>query len=140
MKNFWRWIGRISGLSGIISIIVSFVKGWWNMSGIKLFWDNLTPGTLMLYLILIFILISLVAYILGSVKFIIPRFFKLKFGIYWDKENNPYCPICKKTPLHGANYSNLLRCPKCDKEFGLRYGSKIYSLEEAVEDIKKGVV
>jgi transposase-like protein len=33
-----------------------------------------------------------------------------------------------------------LRCPKCDKEFGLRYGSKIYPLEEAVEDIKKGVI
>ena len=61
--------------------------------------------------------------------------FKAKFGVYWDKAFNPYCPVCK-TLLFGANYSNLLRCPKCDKEFGLRYGSKLYPLEDAVKAIK----
>lgn len=71
---------------------------------------------------------------------------KLKFGIYWDKEAEPYCPICK-TPLqtgehaftyiNGVNYGSAnLTCPKCDKSFLMRDdSSKITHLKTAKKSI-----
>jgi len=47
--------------------------------------------------------------------------FKLKYGIYWDKERNPHCPNCK-IPIgryadytHGKGYF----CRACNKVFSL---------------------
>ncbi|MCQ8128891.1 hypothetical protein [Methylomonas rivi] len=46
---------------------------------------------------------------------------KLKFGIYWDKDNNPLCPSCKlpvsygKYAIGGTGY----RCFSCTKTFPL---------------------
>ena len=54
---------------------------------------------------------------------------KLKFGIYWDKEAEPYCPICK-TPLQpgerayiygDVNYGSYkVTCLKCDITFPIK--------------------
>lgn len=46
---------------------------------------------------------------------------KLKFGAYWDKDKNPYCPGCK-TPLsakEGARYDQTLSCSKCKTDLKL---------------------
>lgn len=47
--------------------------------------------------------------------------FRLKYGIYWDKDKNPHCPSCK-TPV--AAYSNYQSgkgyyCKPCKKVFPL---------------------
>ena len=42
---------------------------------------------------------------------------KLRFGVYWDREKNPYCPSCK-SPLSGySEYheGNGFMCSQCDK-------------------------
>jgi uncharacterized membrane protein YwzB/ribosomal protein L37AE/L43A len=135
METFWKWIERITWIVAIILFVMSILKRWWGMNDIKLFWNNLSPGKLMLYIIIILILISFIVRLFRLIKLGIPRSFKAKLGFYWDKEFNPYCPVCK-TLLSGANYSNILRCPKCDKEFTLRHGSKLYPLEDAVRAIK----
>ncbi len=46
---------------------------------------------------------------------------KLKYGIYWDSEKNPYCPSCQK-PIAGYNeyiYQKGYYCKPCDKVFPL---------------------
>jgi len=49
---------------------------------------------------------------------------KLHFGIYWDKEKNPYCPACK-TPLNyfhdnEHNKYHTFECIKCNKEMSAK--------------------
>ena len=47
--------------------------------------------------------------------------FILKYGIYWDKNKNPYCPSCK-TPLAAYGRYTLglgYYCRACRKEFPL---------------------
>lgn len=139
MQKVWKWIERMTWIIAIILFITSILKGWVNMNEIKLFWNNLSPEKLTLYLIIILILFGLTVRFFRLIRFAIPRSWKAKLGVYWDKEFNSYCPVCK-TLLSGATYSNILRCPKCDKEFPLRYGSKLYPLEDAVKDIKNKVI
>lgn len=48
---------------------------------------------------------------------------KLKYGILWDKEKNPHCPVCKNAGLHYNewNYGELgYRCNSCNQVFGLK--------------------
>jgi len=49
---------------------------------------------------------------------------KPRFGVYWDKEKNPYCPICKKliaTSYHdGKPLDPYFICLKCDIIIRLR--------------------
>jgi hypothetical protein len=47
--------------------------------------------------------------------------FKLKYGIYWDKENNPHCPNCK-IPIGGYDEYQTGKgyyCKPCGKIFPL---------------------
>lgn len=53
----------------------------------------------------------------------------LKFGIYWDKELNPYCPVCK-TPLTLISDSRP-NCYKCDKIIPIVSSDKRIGLAEA---------
>jgi len=71
-----------------------------------------------------------------------------KFGVYWDSELNPYCPICKTlliledlpvTETIRSKFSLLsekpcLYCSKCDKYFSLRND---YGLPMSLGDAKK---
>lgn len=48
-------------------------------------------------------------------------FIKLKYGIYWDKDNNPLCPSCK-LPVSYGDYAiggTGYRCFSCKKTFPL---------------------
>ncbi|MDH5829820.1 hypothetical protein QFW80_04720 [Luteimonas sp. M1R5S18] len=48
---------------------------------------------------------------------------KLKYGILWDSEKNPHCPICKNAGLdYGEwNYGQLgYFCNSCEKVYGLK--------------------
>ncbi len=43
--------------------------------------------------------------------------FKLMYGVYWDKEKNPHCPICRK-PIAAYNKYQLGKgyyCASCEK-------------------------
>jgi hypothetical protein len=47
--------------------------------------------------------------------------FKLKYGIYWDKDKNPHCPNCK-IPVAGYNEYQAgwgYYCKPCGKVFAL---------------------
>ena len=46
---------------------------------------------------------------------------RLKFGILWDKDKNPHCPVCKNGGLHYGdwNYQLGYHCNNCNKVFGL---------------------
>lgn len=49
--------------------------------------------------------------------------FRLKYGILWDKDKNPHCPVCKNAGLdyNEWNYGQLgYHCNKCAKVFGLK--------------------
>ena len=51
---------------------------------------------------------------------------KLLYGILWDKNKNPHCPVCKNPGLQYAewNYGQLgYRCNPCDKIFALQNSS-----------------
>ncbi len=48
--------------------------------------------------------------------------FRLKYGIYWDKEKNPHCPSCKTPVAAYGNYQSGGRgyyCKPCKKVFPL---------------------
>lgn len=63
---------------------------------------------------------------------------RLYFGIYWDKEKNPYCPACK-TPLnyfHDNEYNeyHTFECIKCNKEMSAKdINGNYLSLKQAKE-------
>lgn len=64
------------------------------------------------------------------------RALALKYGIYWDKENNPLCPI-HKTPLGVYdNYSHRIGflCCKCNNEV---HPMSISGKEVSVERARK---
>lgn len=52
-----------------------------------------------------------------------------RFGVYWDKKLNPYCPACK-TPLAMSKVSSMLLCFRCKEQVGIVSGTPI-TLEEA---------
>ena len=62
-------------------------------------------------------LIALLLFALLVILFLTDKNLKLRDGVYWDKEGNPYCPACK-TPVHFA-YADKERnrtrydCIKC---------------------------
>lgn len=110
------------------------------MDDVKSIWNNLTPGKLMFYIILILILFAFFSSIFRRLRYGIPRKWIAKLGLYWDKEINPYCPKCRML-LHGvAQCCDVLHCPNCDQNFNLRFGNKIYALEDAVKDIKNKTI
>lgn len=46
---------------------------------------------------------------------------RLKYGILWDKERNPHCPVCKHGGLNYNEWGYQLgyRCNNCEKVYGL---------------------
>jgi len=140
MKNTQKLIDLIVLVLSGINVVISFLKGWWTMNDLKLFWDNLTPGKFTLILLILTILVWIIIKFISYLKYGIPRSFKEHLGIYWNDKYAPYCPVCKTLLSGSGSASNMLRCMKCDKEFILRYGAKLYPWNEAVEAIKKGEV
>lgn len=66
---------------------------------------------------------------------------KLKFGAYWDKELNPYCPICEK-PLKRITESEQeyyydLYCYICEKHICLYNDKEFLTFSEAKKLLKK---
>ena len=53
---------------------------------------------------------------------------KPKFGVYWDKELNPYCPSCKS--LLCINEDLVIYCLCCNREMPL-VSDKLITLKEA---------
>ena len=43
--------------------------------------------------------------------------FQLKYGIYWDRNKNPHCPVCQKPVTYGSWHNNRLGyyCNPCRK-------------------------
>ena len=45
---------------------------------------------------------------------------KLKYGIYWDKAKNPYCPLCKNPVFYGQYADKTgYHCKPCNHIFKL---------------------
>jgi hypothetical protein len=46
---------------------------------------------------------------------------RLKFGILWDKDKNPHCPVCKRAGLQYGEWSFQpgYLCNPCNKTFAL---------------------
>ena len=98
--------------------------------------DKLSPQiTLLLLLVL---MLSLIISIVLSYPFKKTPKLKLKYAIYWDKDKNPYCPICK-SPISGYdNYPYVGRsfhCNKCDKKIPLNNNGKVIEIEQVLEEI-----
>jgi hypothetical protein len=60
-------------------------------------------------ILILFLIISLLA-----LYIVVKNRLKLKFGIYWDRGDNPYCPSCKK-PLQISSYCSY-QCIACNKQ------------------------
>lgn len=43
--------------------------------------------------------------------------YRLKYGIYWDKEKNPHCPVCKVPVVYGeyVGHGRVYYCTSCKK-------------------------
>ncbi len=62
---------------------------------------------------------------------------RLRFGVYWDKDCHPHCPLCQ-SPLsyfrESRNARVELQCKKCRKGFDLsEVDGKWISVESAIE-------
>jgi hypothetical protein len=101
--------------------------------------ENLTLGKI----ILILILLVYLSFVTRRLKYGIPRSWKLKLGVYWDKSMNPYCVI-HKIPLSraasSANASSAFHCSKCHEDIHLHGVPHNYSLEEAIKKIEKNEI
>jgi ribosomal protein L37AE/L43A len=134
-----KWFLEAAGISkkGIVVFLV-FVL----LLNIGLYWSYGLANALIAYPLLIKILAHLFLSILiitsfGSISFLLSKpMLKVKMGVYWDNQQNPYCPKCK-LPLTGADRgSNILKCINCKEEINLRIGAVFYSLDEAMIKIK----
>jgi hypothetical protein len=90
-------------------------------------------------------LIIISAFILLLVALSLSLYLKLKtkltpkFGIFWDKNKEPYCPACEKPlsqygPYNIPNTNKIVysfRCVKCDKHISLTYNGNYIKLEDA---------
>jgi len=61
---------------------------------------------------------------------------KPKFGVLWDENKEPYCPICKNplgrhTTKRGGSAATGLKCVKCKESLLLVDKGKKITLEEA---------
>ncbi len=54
-----------------------------------------------------------------------PTELRLKYGVLWDKDKNPHCPICKNGGLDYDEWTYRLGylCKSCDKVFPLKDSS-----------------
>lgn len=90
-----------------------------------------------IYFLVIFLLISISISILHIIK----NKKKKKFGIYWDKEGETYCPLCKKpTTRYQWDVSEpYFHCSKCNTDIYMQHNGKFLHIELAKEllDIKK---
>jgi len=120
---------HIAVLSGILYI--SNHEGWVSFSG-KVY--GLLPVLTIAITAIILYLILLTSYIILSLK--IRKNLRPKFGILWDKDKEPYCPIHEK-PLsrHKVKMSGKittgLDCRKCNKSFHIIDDGRTLPLEEA---------
>ena len=63
----------------------------------------------------------------------------IRFGIFWDRNLQPHCPGCK-TPLHSCGWRQPgwgFDCSKCCKVVMLQEGKYNYTLEQAIEELRK---
>lgn len=77
----------------------------------------LSPRLLLALLALSFVInLFLLAYLFGLNKNVNSSLF-LRFGLYWDKDKNPYCPLCQK-PVSTHNFygemKNEYYCKPCN--------------------------
>ena len=90
---------------------------------------------LLALLTLIFFLLFLVCLI--ALRYITAK--KLKYGIYWDKQKNPFCPVCKTTIGHLGKSSSpgfFLTCDKCKEQPYLNHESEQYNtVKELIDSI-----
>lgn len=63
------------------------------------------------------------------------RGLRLKYGIYWDKAKNPYCPVCKKPVSYGEYVEGFgYYCKPCSHVYPLADASgKEYTPKDVQE-------
>ncbi len=116
MRSIWQERLK-SAIVGALSLVVAQI-------GVEIYpifrlIEEYTSKRLLLFLcILLGILLLLNLYSLYSLNRL-----NLKFGLYWDKQKNPYCPGCRK-PLHGFykqadNHRYGGKCVTCGKSVQL---------------------
>jgi len=87
---------------------------------------SLTPAlqAIPLHVVLAILLLSIalnVALVVTVWRLSRPQQLKLMFGILWDKEKNPHCPVCKNPGLKYGEYGYQLgyHCNPCKQLFPL---------------------
>lgn len=79
------------------------------------------PSKVMLAILMLSIFINL---LLAIAVWLLTRkreILKLRYGIFWDIEKNPHCPVCKNPGLQYSEWGYQLgyRCNPCDRIFSL---------------------
>lgn len=91
-----------------------------------------------LFLVIILVLVSYILQLHNE------RRLKLKLGVFWDNENNTYCPNCK-TPISNFDLFTFekkltrgFKCIGCNSIIPLIHEGKRISLKKALELISSG--
>lgn len=148
IKSKADWTLRIIASVPGIGIVYSFIeKRLYKMEEIKSFWE-INQITIWFFIALILFtawfivknkeLESAIKTIKNQANNVIPDEWKLKLGVYWDIEQNPYCAVCKTPVSQSPIASNMVYCGKCNKDILLSIGATRYPLNDAKEAIRKG--
>lgn len=119
--SFLRQIGITAALivTGLIAWALSQIAPVVLPVIVKVLPNRAFVGVLLLSIV-VNVVLAVVVWWLAKPK----KHLKLCYGILWDKEHNPHCPVCKSGGLQYGkwNYAGRdvgYRCNKCEAVFGL---------------------
>ena len=164
IRDFFKYIGFLKGLIGILlpaslfylisnHILHFFCKDLFSSIDQAKYEVNQLECIIKIYGFTLFILVFLLMTIVFMLFFLL-FITKLKtaFGIFWDKDKNPYCPKCSlplsQRPFESGFITSVdlterkikgseLHCPSCEKTYFIVDDSGIkLTLEEAKKRIK----
>ena len=106
------------------------------VNNLRPFLDKLSPTLLLAIIALEFIIICILSGLLISINNNIKEKLSTKFGIYWNKQFEPFCPI-HKTPLMVIDDTRY-RCIQCKTNYPLKGENGIsYTLESVKLHLQK---
>ena len=125
-------------LSGIVGLLIGAIYS----ESIPIFLPIIIqqlPNTLLLKLLLMESLLLLLIFVIALIQYLkLKNKPILKFGIYWDKKKEPYCPVCSKPLSYGLFYiqsqevdAYVFKCINCNKFISCTNNGENINLEEA---------
>ena len=118
--------GFLAHLGTAAALVVTGLIGWLFLQiapallpAIELAISSRVMLALLLLSLLVNILLAIATWQLSRKR----ETLKLRYGILWDKEKNPHCPVCKNPGLRYAQWSHGgsfgYRCNPCNKVYTL---------------------